>query len=58
MSKTAVYFGVGTGGKTLSAGPFSHAAGRKTHTVFLGAIKSVPYSKAGDPAAAAAGEEA
>ena len=32
------------------------AAARKTHTVFLGAAKRVPYSKAGDPAGAAASE--
>jgi hypothetical protein len=32
------------------------AAGRKVHTVFLGGVKRVPYSKAGDPAGAAAGE--
>jgi hypothetical protein len=43
----------------LAAGIFltasqSHA---KTHTVFLGAAKKVPYSQAGDPAGAAAGED-
>ena len=31
-------------------------AAHKTHAVFLGAIKRVSYSKAGDPAGAAAGE--
>ena len=31
-------------------------AAHKTHTVFLGAIKRVAYSKVGDPAGAAAGE--
>lgn len=31
-------------------------AGHKTHTVFLGAAKRVPYSKTGDPAGAAAGD--
>jgi hypothetical protein len=36
----------------------SQAAPRKTHTVVLGAIKSVPYSKGGDPASAAVGEDA
>ncbi len=35
-----------------------HAAPRKTHVVVLGAAKKVPYSKAGDPAAAAAAEDA
>jgi hypothetical protein len=39
---------------TLSA----NAAPRKAHTVVLGAVRHVPYSKAGDPAAAAAGESA
>lgn len=34
------------------------AAPRKTHTVVLGAAKRVAYSKAGDPAGAAAGEDA
>ena len=33
-------------------------APRKVHTVFLGAAKKVPYSKAGDPAGAVAGEDA
>jgi hypothetical protein len=33
-----------------------HAAPRKTHTVVLGAAKRVSYSKAGDPAGAAADE--
>jgi hypothetical protein len=37
---------------TLSA----NAAPRKAHTVVLGAVRHVPYSKAGDPAAASAGE--
>ncbi len=32
----------------------SHA---KTHTVVLGAVRRVPYSKSGDPAGAAAGED-
>ena len=33
------------------------AAPRKTHLVVLGAARKVPYSKAGDPAAAATGED-
>jgi hypothetical protein len=37
---------------TLSAS----AAPRKAHTVVLGAVRHVPYSKAGDPASAAAGD--
>ena len=36
----------------------TQAAPRKGHTVALGAIKHVPYSKAGDPAGAVAGEAA
>jgi hypothetical protein len=37
--------------------PFVSAAPKKVHTVALGATKRVPYSKAGDPAGAAAGED-
>lgn len=37
------------------AAPLAHAV-RKPHTVFLGAVKRVAYSKGGDPAGAAAGE--
>lgn len=33
-----------------------HAAPRKVHVVALGAVRHVPYSKAGDPAGAAPGE--
>lgn len=36
----------------------STAATRKTHSVVLGAVKKVSYSRAGDPAGAAAGEDA
>jgi hypothetical protein len=36
----------------------SQAAPRKVHTVALGAAKRVPYSQAGDPAGARAGEDA
>ena len=42
----------------LSACFALHAAPRKPHVVVLGAVKRVPYSKAGDPAGAAAGEDA
>jgi hypothetical protein len=35
----------------------AHAAPRKAHIVVLGAVKRVSYSKAGDPAGAAAGED-
>ena len=42
---------------TLFATLSASAAPRKAHTVVLGAVKRVPYSKAGDPASAAAGEE-
>ena len=40
----------------LAAAPHAPAAPRKSHAVFLGAAKKVPYSKAGDPAGAAAAE--
>ncbi len=36
----------------------SVSAAPRKHAVFLGAAKKVPYSKAGDPAGAAAGEDA
>jgi hypothetical protein len=36
---------------------FAFQAHAKTHTVVLGAVKRVPYSQAGDPAGAAAGED-
>jgi hypothetical protein len=39
------------GASTASAAP------RKVHTVFLGAAKKVPYSKAGDPAGASISED-
>jgi len=35
-----------------------NAAPRKVHVVVLGAVRRVPYSKTGDPAGAAAGEDA
>jgi len=41
---------------TLFATPFASAAPRKAHSVVLGAVRHVPYSKAGDPASASAGE--
>jgi hypothetical protein len=40
----------------LAAAPVASAAPRKAHTVVLGAVRRVPYSKAGDPAGALAGE--
>lgn len=36
--------------------PTGRAAARKTHSVYLGATKKVPYSQAGDPAGAQPGE--
>lgn len=42
----------------IAALPAAHAAPRKGHIVVLGAVKHVPYSKAGDPAGAAASEDA
>ena len=41
---------------TLFSTLFASAAPRKAHTVVLGAVRHVPYSKTGDPASAAAGE--
>jgi hypothetical protein len=38
-------------------GSSAHGAPRKTHSVVLGAVKHVPYSKTGDPAGAATGED-
>jgi len=40
------------GALTVSGAP------RKVHTVILGAVRKVPYSKTGDPAGASAGEDA
>jgi hypothetical protein len=42
---------------TLFATLSAHSAPRKTHSVVLGAIKRVSYSKAGDPSGAATGED-
>jgi hypothetical protein len=39
------------------AAPCAVSAPRKTHTVVLGAVRKVPYSKAGDPSGAAPGED-
>jgi len=41
----------------FAAAPAAQAAPRKPHVVALGAARRVHYSKAGDPAGAAAGEE-
>jgi hypothetical protein len=42
----------------LAAPSVASAATRKTHTVVLGAVKKVAYSKTGDPSGAASGEVA
>jgi hypothetical protein len=42
----------------LFSASVAQAAPKKVHTVGLGAAKKVPYSKAGDPAGAATGEDA
>ena len=47
----AVLFALG-----VALSPAAWAASHKTHAVFLGAVRAVPYSQAGDPAGAAAGE--
>jgi hypothetical protein len=46
------------GSVLCAAAPAVVAAPRKVHVVALGAAKRVPYSKAGDPAGAAAAEDA
>jgi hypothetical protein len=43
---------------TLFTTVSAHAAPRKPHSVVLGAVKRVPYSKTGDPSGAATGEDA
>ncbi len=48
---------VGVIGLLVTQLPQSNAATKKIHVVVLGAVKRVPYSKAGDPAGAAAGED-
>lgn len=40
----------------LVLSPFCFGAARKAHVVVLGAVRQVPYSKAGDPAGAVGGE--
>jgi len=57
MSKCAKYTVVAMAAILLAASPASPAAPRKSHTVALGATRRVHYSKAGDPAGAAPGEE-
>jgi hypothetical protein len=56
MSKTAVFSALALLA-TLGVALTAHGAEHKKHTIVLGAIKSVPYSKVGDPASAAAGED-
>ena len=41
----------------FTASPKTGAAPRKPHVVTLGAARKVPYSRAGDPAGAVAGEQ-
>src|SRR5262252_563363 len=48
---------VGVLGFLMMPLPQSNAAAKKTHVVVLGAVKRVPYSKGGDPAGAASGED-
>ena len=56
MSKSAT-FAVLVLAAFIGFGASAYAAPRK-HTVVLGAIKRVPYSKTGDPSGAATGEDA
>ena len=55
MSKSAGFL-VFVLAATLASAPAAYAAPRKAHVVVLGAARKVAYSKAGDPAVAAAGE--
>ncbi len=48
---------VGFVAAALASAPISQAAARKGHTVVLGAVRKVPYTKAGDPAGAQPGED-
>ncbi|MGO8934961.1 MAG: hypothetical protein ACLQDA_14730 [Terracidiphilus sp.] len=57
MSKSAL-FAVLALAAIIGFGPSSNAAPRKPHSVVLGAVKRVPYSKTGDPSGAATGEDA
>jgi hypothetical protein len=57
MSKSA-FFVVLALAAIVAFGPAASAAPRKPHTVVLGAVKRVPYSKTGDPSGAATGEDA
>lgn len=41
----------------VSSIPAGAAAARREHSVYLGAVRHVPYSRQGDPAGAAAGED-
>jgi hypothetical protein len=50
-------FAVGILGLLVMQAPLSNAAEKKQHVVVLGAAKRVAYSRAGDPAGAAAGED-
>jgi len=49
---------VGLMAALFAAAQLVQASPRKVHTVVLGAVKRVPYSKTGDPAGAAAAEDA
>ena len=42
----------------IASSPLINATPRKVHVVALGAVRRVPYSKTGDPAGAATGEDA
>ncbi|HUY94523.1 MAG TPA: hypothetical protein VMU71_04470 [Terracidiphilus sp.] len=57
MGFVRVYASIAAVATFLSFNSLSiHAAAKKTHAVVLGSARSVPYSKAGDPAGAQAGE--
>jgi len=56
LTKRSVVLAACSGLSILAAFATAAAAPRKTHTVTLGAVRKVPYSKDGDPAGAAADE--
>jgi hypothetical protein len=53
----AAWFGLTVSLFVFGVAPIAFAAQHKSHSVVLGAVKHVPYSKSGDPAGAAAGED-
>ena len=50
------FFSIASLAAVLACLPAAHAAARKERSVYLGAVKHVPYSRQGDPAGAAVDE--